>query len=96
MTLSDSHSATANDEMQPVASISSCGNCPNFWMFVERMKYFVSTIVVICCIAIVAYGISMDHNVADFGGPGSEIFIFFGAMLLLASNEGFQVRNRLL
>ena len=62
------------------------------WVIIERLKYFVSTAVIICSTALVGYGIVMDYNVAEFGGPGAEFFIFFAAMLLLASNEGFQVR----
>lgn len=43
---------------------------------------------------VVVYGIALDYNLGDFGGPAPEFFLFFFALALLAANEGFQVREQ--
>ena len=40
---------------------------------------------------IIVVGIIEDNNVADFGGPGIELILFFAFGYLLFLNEGYQV-----
>lgn len=65
------------------------------WDYLEigttALKYVTSCVAVVLSVMVVIYGIALDYNMGDFGGPLIEFFLFFFSLALLAANEGFQV-----
>jgi hypothetical protein len=68
------------------------------WTWLDRgttaLKYVTSCLAVVLSVLVVVYGIAMDYNMGNFGGPAAEFFLFFASLTLLAANEGFQVGNK--
>eukprot|EP00603_Paraphysomonas_imperforata_P002008 CAMPEP_0114427034 /NCGR_PEP_ID=MMETSP0103-20121206/8126_1 /TAXON_ID=37642 ORGANISM="Paraphysomonas imperforata, Strain PA2" /NCGR_SAMPLE_ID=MMETSP0103 /ASSEMBLY_ACC=CAM_ASM_000201 /LENGTH=503 /DNA_ID=CAMNT_0001596055 /DNA_START=273 /DNA_END=1784 /DNA_ORIENTATION=+ len=46
---------------------------------------------VVLSFMVVIYGIALDYNLGNFGGPSIEFILFLFSLTLLAANEGFQV-----